>query len=128
MIKSSVKKLEKAFELCQEKLDLSVVRYLDYENDPMPGENLMYSMIHKNLAYSYEKELRLIHEVSNQAFKHNWEAEEVEEGVYIKADINTLIEEIIVGPYSPKWFLDLITDLSLKYNLNKPVKASALTR
>jgi hypothetical protein len=60
-------------------------------------------------------------------FGWEWDEEEVEEGMYIKADLDIIIDKIVIAPYSPKWFLTLIEDISSKYNLNKPIKMSDLS-
>ncbi len=126
MIKSSISRLENALQLTEEEIKLSEVRYIDYEKEVMPDGNTMYPLIHKQTAYSYEDEVRLIHEVSQDGWIHDWTKEEIEEGIFINTDLNSLISEIVISPYSPKWFLKLIEELSKKYDLNKPIKESKL--
>ena len=127
MIKSSISRLEESLEKTEEDVELSEIRYLDYAKERMPDGNTNYPLIHKQTAYSYEDEVRLIHTVSQVGWVHDWTQEEVQEGVYVKSDIHTLIDEIIIGPYSPKWFFALVQNISDKYGLKKEIKRSTLS-
>lgn len=127
MIKSSISRLKKALEFSTEEIRLSEVHYIDYSKEIMPDGNAMFPLIYKQLAYSYEEEVRLIHQVEHDGWVHDWSKEEVQEGVCIKADLTQLVEEIVISPYSPKWFHELVKNVSLKYELDKPVKRSILS-
>ena len=128
MIKSSISRLIKAWENTKEEISLSEIKYIDYSHELMPDGNSMYPLIHKQIAYSYEEEVRLIYEiVPESGWDYDWTKEEVMEGLYIKANLSELIEEIILSPYSPKWFFKLVQDLSEKYELNKVISKSQLS-
>jgi hypothetical protein len=128
MIKSSISKLIKSLEVSTESMSLSEIRYIDYSQELMPDGNSMYPIIHKHIAYSYEEEVRLIFEKTPETgWEYDWSKEEVPEGIYIKANVSDLIEEIVVGPYSPQWFFKLVQDISEKYQLNKPINKSQLS-
>ena len=103
------------------------INYINYDNDLMLDGNFMYPIIHKQTAYKYEDEVRLIHQSEPIGLQHDWTKEEIQEGLYIKTDLNELIDEIIIGPYSPKWFLILVRDISNKYALDKAIKNSNLS-
>lgn len=127
MIMSSISRLVKGLESTTEEIKLSEVHYLDYEKEPMPDGNTTYPFLHKQKSYSYEDEVRLIHEVDSVGWKHDWSKEEVEEGIFIKADLSIIINEIIVSPHAPNWFYKLVEDLVAKYGLNKTIKKSKLS-
>lgn len=128
MIKSSISLLEKSLKDTDKEIKLSEIHYLDYDKEIMPDGNTMYPLIHKHSAYAYEDEVRLIHEVKSEAgFAYDWTKEEVQEGIYIKTDLNTLIDEIVIGPYSPKWFFKLVEDITNKYGLSKKISKSKLS-
>ncbi|MGD0711588.1 MAG: hypothetical protein ABR968_10475 [Bacteroidales bacterium] len=127
MIKSSITQLENSLKDVDEQIRLSEIRYINYDREIMPDGNTMYPLIHKQTAYAYEDEVRLIHETNQVGWEHDWSKEEVQEGIYIQTDLNELIEEINIGPYSPKWFHSLIQDISLKYGLDKPIYKSKLS-
>jgi hypothetical protein len=130
MIKSSIYKIYSAFDEAPENIFCSEIHYLDYKKDIMPDFNTMYPLIHKHSGYKYEDEVRLIYSVDMSSiveWEYDWSKEEVEEGKYIKINLDKLIEEIVVSPYSPNWFYKLIEDLVSKYNLNKPIHKSELS-
>ena len=129
LIKSTISNLINSFSNNKKNIYLSKIEYLDYSKEVMPDENFFLSLVHKQKAYSYEQEIRLIYSVSidDSVWSHDWESEETQEGVYLNSDIDILIDEIIVGPYSPKWYLNLLEDLLLKYGLKKTIKPSVLT-
>ena len=78
----------------------------------------MTPMVHKHKAYSYEDEVRLIHEVSNVSWKHDWENEKYENGIKINVNLDQLIDEIVISPFASEWFTELIRDILDKYSLN----------
>ncbi len=126
MIKSSVQKLTDSLNCSSEKLYLSEVHYLDYEKDYMLDGNAFFSIIHKHNAYSYEDEIRLIHDLFSLEETIDWTKSEIENGLFISVDLDQMIEEIVVGPYAPIWFVSLIEDLISEYGLIKPVNMSKL--
>lgn len=129
MIKSSITKLITAFEKTEEDISLSEVQYIDHRNDQMRRSgNFMESFNYKYTAYKYEEEVRLIYDVTKSlTSEYDWSKEEIQEDLYIKADISELINELIISPHSPNWFFKLIQDVCEKYKLNKNVKRSDLT-
>jgi hypothetical protein len=71
--------------------------------------------------------LRLIHLVKvENGLVYDWDSEINSSGKQLNNNLEVLIDEIILSPYSPKWFYDIIQDLSIKYNLNKKIKYSVL--
>ena len=123
MIKSSISNLVSSFEKSNEIIDLSEVSYNDHNRDIDESPIVTSSIIRKHMAYSYERELRLIYKVSTN-YDYDWTKEKVEEGIYIEADLNILVDEIIMSPYSPKWFIELVENLSIKYGLIKKINKS----
>src|SRR5690606_7351081 len=131
MITSNIELLKKAFENTTEKVQLNEVLYIDYEKGFIPPNNINNPVLCKNIAYSYEEEIRLIYcllgtgKVGNGLI-YDWGAEKNEFGKYLKIDLNILIDEIILSPYAPIWFYDMIQDLLQKYDLDKKIKFSKL--
>ncbi len=129
MITSSVSKMVDSFKKTNEKINLSEINYINYEKDLMPYGNIMYPVIHKHSAYNFEDEVRLIHTVDFGAgLVYDWTKEEISGGKYIDVNLDILIDKIIISPYSPKWYLDIIQDLCYKYGLNIEVKNSILSK
>ena len=79
MIKSSFKRIINALKESKEKVYCSKVKYIDYDTDSIDIGNTMSPVVHKHKAYSYENEIRLIHEVSNIG----WENEKYKNGIKV---------------------------------------------
>ncbi len=127
MITSNINNLIKSFDTTPENILLSEVRYINHETDLIETDNLNYPVIYKNIAYSYENELRLIHKVEvGNGLVYDWGSEINSSGKQLNNNLEILIDEIILSPYSPKWFYDIVQDLTIKYNLNKKIKYSVL--
>ncbi len=129
MIKTRVEHLVASLSNSTEAIRLSEIKYLNYDNDIMPDGNTMFPITHKQNAYKYEEEIRLIYEVDFPQIgrTYDWDNEEIREGKLVKVDIDSLIDEIIIGPYSPEWMTNLVSDLVDKYGLKKPVTKSKLS-
>jgi hypothetical protein len=129
MITSKVTSIIEAFKGTKEDIDLSEVKYINHSSDKMPDGNMMYPVIHKHKAYSYEKELRLIHTVDfGNGLLYDWKKEEIEQGKYLNVDLDKLIDEIILSPYSPNWYVDLIENLCETYGLKTIIMKSELSK
>lgn len=108
-------------------IQISEIKYIDFETEMIPDGNLNYQIIHKHKAYSYEDELRLIYKVPEvKRIDFDWKKEDNNSGINIKLDLNILIDDIVLSPYSPEWFTELVQDLMLKYGLNKQIRKSII--
>ncbi|MCC1485550.1 hypothetical protein [Winogradskyella immobilis] len=129
MITSKVTSLIEAFKSTEEKIDLSEVEYINHSLDEMPDGNKMYPVIHKHKAYSYEEELRLIHTVNySGGLVYDWTKEEIEQGKYLNVELDKLIDNIILSPHSPDWYIKLVENLCETYGLNTTVMKSELAK
>lgn len=129
LIKSNTNKIITAFENTKEELSLSEIKYIDYNNDYMPDGNTMYPVIHKHKAYTFEEELRLIYTVKfGVGLNYDWTKEKINEGKYIKVDLNELIDEIVVSPYAAEWYIELIQDMCNKFDLKIKINKSELAK
>lgn len=118
MIKTNINDLISSFKDTPEELDLSEIKYIDYEKEYMPDHNLTYPIIHKHNAYYFEDEVRIINTVKyGNKFTFDWDSEKVKNGKYISVDITKLINEVVVSPYAENWYFELISDLCSKYGL-----------
>lgn len=129
MITSNITSIIEAFKETDENIDLSEVKYINYSTDEMPDGNSMFPVIHKHNAYSYENELRLIHTVDfDNGLIYDWSKEEIEQGKNLNVDLDKLIDEIVLSPYSPKWYVKLIENLCETYDLKTVITQSDLSK
>lgn len=120
-IVSDTSKLKEALINTSPNLYLSKVKYVNQENDTIPDGNLIFPIITKQDAYKYENEIRLFHLSHNKKF-----CEENPFGFYLPVDLDILITKIIIGPFTPIWIEELVSNLLLKYGVSKPIERSSL--
>jgi hypothetical protein len=137
-IRTNVDKLVAAFTETQEDINISKVRYLNYEQDewhddteyPVEEYHLFIPIVHKRIEFSSENELRLIHYVSEAVKSPNpedyWNKKEVKEGKFIKVNLEELIEEIICPADCPDSHIDLIKQLINEKGFKFPVSKSIM--
>lgn len=129
MITSKVSSIIESFKNTAEEINVSRVKYIDYQNERIQRGNIIYPVLHKHIAYSYENELRLIHKVSSKKGQtYNWKKEEIEQGKYVKVDLNMMIDEIVLSPFAPSWYLDLVKNLCETYQLKTTIMKSELAK
>jgi hypothetical protein len=126
MIKSSFKGVIDALNESKETVYCSTIKYIDHEKDSIDIGNTMSPVVHKHKAYSYENEVRLIHEVSQEGWEHDWENEKYESGVKVNVRLEDLIDEIVISPFSSEWFTELIGDMLDKYSIKCKLSDSKL--
>lgn len=127
MVQSSISNLVSSLAATPEDICMGEIKYRVYKETVLPYGHSNLPFLFKQKAYNYEKEIRLIYSLANKAtndWYYDWSKEDVEEGVYIKADLIKLIDKIIVSPYSPKWFFELVSDLAAKYSINISIDKS----
>ena len=126
MIKSSFNRVINAFKESKEKIYCSRVKYIDHDKDSIDIGNTMLPIVHKHKAYSYENEIRLIHKVSDMDWKHDWENEKYENGIKVNVNLQMLISEIVISPFSSDWFIELVEDILKKYSIKCNLESSKL--
>lgn len=107
-IQSTTNRLIKALQGNPKDIDISQVRYLDYDKDvfysqdyPHRNYNLFMPLIHKRNEFIHEREVRLVHEVREAEIDLNyWDKQESNKGLFIEVDIIALVEKIILPPTS----------------------------
>lgn len=106
-IQTTVEKLSKAIETIPEKIGISKVRYLNYEEDrwyhpidyPEKSYNLYIPIVHKRIEFIHENEVRLIHDVQDAVDNEDyWDNQPNHIGKLIAIDIGELVEKIILPP------------------------------
>jgi len=132
-IKSTFKRLKDSF-LPHKDDDIFIgkVKYIDYTRDVIPKGNIFNPFLYKRKSFEHERELRAI------LLKFAPQHETVEIpilyvdpkwfGVYVKTDLDILIDSIVVSPSVPDWFIDLVTSIGKKYGVQKKVESSELSK
>jgi hypothetical protein len=106
------------------------VQYIDYDRDIIPSGNLMYPFVFKRRSFAHERELRAFtaNIPATADNRLDLSATPSAAGIWVAVRLNELIETVHVAPMSAPWFVDLVREISKKYELLAPVKQSSLDR
>ena len=127
VIKSSFGNLKKAIEGSSEHIMLGEVSYLDYSNDIIPYDNVLTPFMCKRKSFEHERELRaIILKLPVKDAGIAYTDETIGHGMNIQCDLDMLINEIYVAPNSPKWFVELIKSIIVRYGKSWNVQNSKL--
>jgi len=132
-IKSTFKRLKDSFILHNEdEILIGKVKYIDYSRDIIPKGNIFNPFLYKRKAFEHERELRAVimkfAPKEETVGKHILYVDPKWFGIHVKTDLNILIDKIVVSPNVPDWFIDLVTSIVKKYELNKKVEQSELSK
>lgn len=101
---------------CDRPVFIGRIQYVDYNTTIIAETNAFTSLLHKRKSFEHEREVR--------AMAFDTPPDESIYGRYLEVDIFSLIEEVIVAPYSKDWFLDLVKSVVGRYGLQAPVLRS----
>jgi hypothetical protein len=110
---------------------VGLIHYIDYDREFIPQGNLLFPFMHKRKSFEHEKELRALiwtpqhgkndlTDPSKNKFKDT-------PGLYVPVDIKALIQAVFVAPTADRWFADLVSSLTRRFDLNLTVVKSRLT-
>lgn len=108
---------------------VGLVKYIDYERDWLPEGNTFFPFMHKRRSFEYEQEVRaIVRDLPSKNGKIPVGMPNKNKGINIDVNLDNLIENIYIAPTSPKWYLDLVRDVTMKYDLDKQVISSDLDK
>jgi hypothetical protein len=112
-VRSRVGRLWDALE-GEEQAVLGRVNYMDFRQRFAHGDDRIFC---KRASLSYEREVRAV--LPNN--KDN-----LIEGRFLNCQIDHLIEEIVVSPFSGEWFFDLVEEITKNFGYSIPVRQSEI--
>lgn len=123
-IRSTYRNLSDCLGEALPELYIGVVNYLDYLVDSIQNFTLLSPYFQKRMSFEYENELRAVLftlPVSEILTKPLTEYDNPNKrGVQIGVDLPSLVEEIVVAPQAPDWFLELVGQIVKKYDPRLP--------
>ncbi len=126
VVRTTAHHLRDAFSDCDKDIYWGLVRYTDYSATDfvVPMGNLFNPIFSKRIEYAQEQELRLCY-MSHR----NPEGADVGNfppAIGIKCDLNILIQELRVAPFSGEWVVDALETLTSKFGISAPVRRSSI--
>ena len=95
------------------------VNYIDYKKEYIPFEDTFFPFLFKRKSFQYEREIRIISDVSNAKISIN-------DGLKIDVTINDLIEKIYIHPKSENWYKNLVVEMVKKLGYEIAIEKSDL--
>ena len=113
-IKSNVGSLRKSI---GHDVEIGRIQYIDYSKTWLnPNEALW----RKRLSFEYEHEVRI------RITPKGGLSKTPPENMMLPVDLNTLIKAVYVSPMADNWFKDVVSDVMMKYDIEKDVFHSQL--
>ena len=119
-IQSTIGRLQKALDP-EENFNqyIGEVNYIDYKKEYIPFEDLFFPFIFKRKSFQYEREVRIISDISGNSITIN-------DGLKINVDIAQLIEKIYIHPKSENWYKNLVIQLVKELGFDFTIEKSDL--
>lgn len=139
-IESTFFDLTQSFNNYQEDVFIGEVKYCERSSNSEDVDvNVFDGVMHKQVSYSHEQELRaLIHGPHIDDKKIDWKdcivigtppiSSISIVGIKVPVNLNRLVNTIHVSPSAPSWFTNLVEAIVRKYDLDYPVVKSSLLR
>jgi len=105
---------------------VGLVRYVDYKLQALNiSGNLFFPFLYKRKSFEHEHELRVVHLLPPEEGEHLFKRD-TPTGIWTSVNLRQLIACVYVSPSSPRWFRELVQDVSKKYGLGANVLQSDL--
>ncbi|MAC12606.1 MAG: hypothetical protein CMN74_10420 [Sphingorhabdus sp.] len=138
---SDVDRIENSLVPDGKQLYCGQVNYLD-DTEPLDWSNGFNIIMSKRRCFSYENEVRIVYWGRGDQFEeidlNLWDEERLrfnfsgfvkktsQAGVQVDCDLNKLINEVMISPYAPKWYMGIIEKLRDVHKLNFKITSSRL--
>ena len=123
-VKTGFDSFVKSF-ITEDRIHIGKVQYADYDHDLIPEDDPLSPYLHKRKSFEHENEVRAI--VQNVPTGPITKLQDdYGTGTYYEVNLNLLIQEVVVDPFTPEWFLDLVNLVAKRYDLQAPIVRSRL--
>lgn len=99
------------------------VKYIDRKKDKTDTSPMLMPAFNKDLIFRHEEEIRAL--IINQKRTQSMYDNPCFSGLYVRVDLNKLIERVVVAPKLAKWKYEVIEHLLSGNKIKKPVHQSS---
>jgi hypothetical protein len=103
---------------------LGTVKYISYDRDQIPFDDLWWPLLHKRNSFEYERELRAVWSDIDSIRKGEHDDQLI--GIFKQVDLQRLTESVYVSAESKPWFIELVKKVLRRYETDVPVRKSEL--
>ena len=109
-------------------INIGLVNYIDYETESVPFGNGFNYFLHKRKSFEHERELRaMIWTMSMKNGEPEWDIPPEQTGLNIPVELAELVEQVVIAPEAPDWFLEIVKAVVRRYKLELRVRQSSLS-
>ncbi len=101
---------------------VGAVKYISYDSEPLTLDSVYAPFLHKRKSFEYERELRALTFDAQKVAT----GEKPPDGVWVKLQLNDLIEQLYVAPDAERWYVELVERVSKRYGLRAGVHQSRM--
>lgn len=101
-----------------------LVNYIEEEKEVVNQGNTFNHFMTKRSQFSYENEVRFIHELRDKRNNSNDPVDGLN-GIYIDIELTTLINKIYIAPQAGQWLKDALIDINRKYGIDVEIMQSS---
>lgn len=113
--------------IAYERIHIGMVNYVDYDSQYIPQHDPLSPYLYKRNSFAHEREVRAI--IQDLPIRNIGQFQGIYDiGNYCKVDLNLLIQEVVIDPFAPDWFLNLVTAVAKRYSLHAPITKSPLAK
>lgn len=106
-----------------------MIDYIDYATDRIPDGSFAPQFFRKRRSFEHERELRamvLQFPRSPDGHRVDYERRPTDGGLDVPVDLDQLIEEIVIAPLAPAWFVELVARVARRYGVSVVPRQSTL--
>ncbi len=112
--------------VCDTEVFIGQVSYVDYQATFIPEENMFDRYLHKRKGFEHEKEVRAIVMRFPSNVMRSPSKKVNDDGEYFEVNLSKLIHEVVVAPFAPDWFFELVKSVATRYCITAPVTKSSM--
>lgn len=116
-IQTRYSKLNQAVEN-KENYYIGLIEYINYEKEKISGSGLLHPFMYKRKAFEHEKEVRILYFKKDLIHISDEKIPKIEsgpKGIELPIDFKILIDNVLVNPYAPDWYFDVVNSIIKKY-------------
>lgn len=104
---------------------VGLVRYIDYEHDEIDSANLLALAMHKRDVFEYEREVRIVRWGTSTDDECD-SSGDLPQVIDVPVDLEEMLDAIVISPYAPTWYYDVVARLVEQCGLRIPVVPSSM--
>jgi hypothetical protein len=125
-IQTTYERLKQSFDATDKTIFIGKVNYYNESSESIPFGDELIPFLRKRRIYEYENEVRCCHVIPPEEKEFIWQEQDKYDGIFVDADLETLIEKIYISPYSPNWIRDIVAGINEKFNIKKEILHSTV--